>query len=41
MSDSAPRLLDTIMSFHLYVAKGILTQTLGAWKRPVAYLLNA
>lgn len=36
--------LDSHKPFHLYVdekkgrAKGVLTQTLGPWKRPVAYL---
>ncbi|KAK1339922.1 hypothetical protein QTO34_018486 [Cnephaeus nilssonii] len=43
---SAPALAlpDVMKPFHLYVsevrgiAKGVLTQTLGPWKRPVAYL---
>lgn len=43
---SAPALAlpDVRKPFHLYVsevrgiAKGVLTQTLGPWKRPVAYL---
>ena len=43
---SAPALAipDATKSFHLYVdektgmAKGVLTQTLGPWQRPVAYL---
>lgn len=40
----ALRLSDVTKLFHLYiderrgVAKGVLTQTLGSWKRPVAYL---
>lgn len=41
---SALGLSDVTRPFHLYVdesrgiAKGVLTQTLGSWRQPVAYL---